>query len=245
MRKMPATAALAAIMAFYATAVLSQPSTVALAAAVGDANTPQMTLQVFLSENIANDQMSVTLFIEKEARLASTVNSEVFAELNAIIAEAKKVPGVEAVLGSTHTGQYWTKQDQEAHWRVRGEVVLTSASPSELGALVGRLVTRPGVMIGHTEFDLSADKKSEAVDRLITRAGAELRRKAGIAVKSLGFESFEITLVNISDNIGQPGPVMPLMMRATAERAASPDMPSEGMKRNISVTMGATIALKR
>lgn len=245
MKKMLATAALAAVTTFYATAALSQPSNVAPAAALGEVNNPQMTLQVFLSENIANDQMSVTLFIEKEARLASTVNSEVFAELNAIIAEAKKVPGVEAVLGSTNTGQNWTKQDKEAHWRVRGEVVLTATSTPELGALVGRLVTRPGVMIGHTEFDLSADKKSEVVDRLITRAGAELRGKAGIAVKSLGFESFEITLVNISDNIGQPGPVMPLMMRATAERAASPDLPTEGIKRNISVTMGATIALKK
>jgi len=245
MKKMLATAAVAAITTFYATAVLAQPSTVALAAAVGDAHNPQMTLQVFLSEDVANDQMSVTLFIEKEARVASTVNSELFAELNALIAEAKKVPGVEAVLGSTHTGQYWTQQDQEARWRVRGEVVLTSASTPELGALVGRLVTRPGVMIGHTGFDLSADKKSEVVDRLITRAGAELRRKAGIAVKSLGFESFEITLVNISDNIGQPGPVMPLMMRATAERAASPDMPTEGVRRNINVTMGASIALKK
>ncbi len=245
MKKMLATVVVAAVTAFYASAVLSQPSTVAVAAAVGDANNPQMTLQVFLSENVANDQMSVTLFIEKDARLASTVNSEVFAELNALIAEAKKVPGVEAVLSSTHTGQYWTQKDHEAHWRVRGEVVLTSSSTPELGALVGRLVTRPGVMIGHTEFDLSADKKSEVVDRLITRAGAELRRKAGIAVKSLGFESFEITLVNISDNIGQSGPVMPLMMRATAERAAAPDMPSEGVKRNISVTIGASISLKK
>ncbi len=245
MKKMLASAAMAAAMTFYATAVLSQPSTAVLAAATGDANNPQMTLQVFISENVANDQMRVTLFIEKEALVASTVNSEVFAELNALIAEAKKVPGVEAVLGSTHTGQYRTEKDQQARWRVRGEVVLTSASTPELGALVGRLVTRPGVMIGHTEFDLSADKKSEVVDRLITRDGAELRRKAEVAVKSLGFESFEITLVNISDNIGPPGPVMPLMMRATAGSAASPDMPTEGVKRNISVTMGASFALKR
>lgn len=245
MKKMLVTATLAAVTAFYATAVLSQPSTAGLTAAVGDTNSPQMTLQVFLSENVVNDQMSVTLFIEKEARVASTVNSEVLVELNALIAEAKKVPGVEAVLGSVHTGQYWTQQDKQARWRVRGEVVLTSASTPDLGALVGRLVTRPGVMIGRTEFDLSADKKSEVVDRLINRAGAELRRKAGVAVKSLGYESFEIILVNIGDNIGQPGPVMPLMMRATAESAASPDMPTEGIKRNISVTMGASVLLKK
>ncbi len=244
MKKMLASAAMAAATTFYATAVLSQPSTAGLAAATGDANKPQMTLQVFISENVANDQMRVTLFIEKEALVASTVNSEVFAELNALIAEAKKVPGVEAVLGSAHTGQNWTGKDQQARWRVRGEVVLTSAGMPELGALVGRLVKRPGVMIGHTEFDLSADKKREVVDRLITRAGAELRRKAEVAVKSLGFEDSEITLVNISDNIAQPGPVMPLMMRATAGSAASPDMPTEGVKRNISVTMGASFALK-
>ncbi len=245
MRKMLTTAAIAVVTAFYVTAVQSQPSTAGLAAAAGDANNPQMTLQVFQSENVANDQMSVTLFIEKEAKVASTVNSEVFAELNALIAEAKKIPGVEAVLSSTHTVQNWNQQDQQARWRVRGEVVLTSASTPELGALVGRLVTRPGVMIGHTEFDLSADKKSEVVDRLITKAGAELKRKAEVAVKSLGFESFEITLVNISDNIGQPSPVMPLMMRATAASAASPDLPTEGVKRNISVTMAASVLMKK
>jgi predicted secreted protein len=211
---------------------------------------PVITLAATLSldaqsrAQIANDEMVVSLVVERDGQDLAAINQQVLQTLNGAMAEAQRVNGVKARLGSIYTQPNWTPQGRQSGWKVRGEAVLTSRDVPALGGLAGNLAQR--MQIGGVQFRLSDEARTQAEPTLIRSAAAAFRAKALEASTALGFKTFEIKDVNLN-NAGQtvvrPMPRQMSMRSAEASVAAAP-MPTEAGESEVVVTVGGTVELK-
>jgi len=218
--------------------------TAALALLAGGALAgPTLTLSADARARVPNDEMSVTLAIEREGSQPGQPNEQVHRELGEAIERAKKVAGVQARLG-----QFWTQpsvspQGRVTGYRVRGEVVLTSRQFAELGQLAGALGAR--LQIAGVGFQVSNERRQEERARLIASAAEAFRAKAQATAQAFGLKSYELRTLTLHDG-GGPQPRYPSAPMAMAEgvRAAAAPMPVEGGDSEIMVGLSGTVELR-
>ncbi len=214
----------------------AQPNTSAI-------KTSTLTLEANAKAKVSNDEMVVTLAAERDGNDLAALNQGVLQALNAAIDEAKKAKGVQAKMGSLYTGQNWTSQGRPSGWKVRGEVMLTSQNLPELGRLAGELSQK--LMLAGIGFRLSDATRIATEKRLLNEAAAAFREKAKDASSALGFGSFVIRDVQLSNsNQGYARPQPMQRMRAEASMASAPAVPTESGESEVMVQFSGSIELK-
>ena len=219
----------------------------ALTIAIGAAQSisaATLTLEASAKADISNDEMVVVMAFEREGADLASINQAVNQTLSAAIAEAKKVAGVKARLGSINTNPNWTPQGKPSGWRVRGEVVMTSKELAALGTLSGQLGQK--LQMTSVQFRLSEDSRKDAEKRLIRDAAQAFKDKASDAAKALGFSSY--TIKDIGLNQGFQVSVRPMpMMRAKSDMmsmSSSAPVPTESGESEVVVTFNGSVELK-
>jgi predicted secreted protein len=211
----------------------------ALAPAFGG---PVLSLDAQARSAVANDEMVVTLAIERDGAQVGALNDAVLSQLNAAIAEARGVEGVKARLGSIWTQPNYTRDGKAQGWRVRGEVVLEStrmAAVAQLGARLGERMQLSGV-----QFRLSAERRQAEERRLIAEAARAFRARAAEAATAFGFAGYELKDIALRSGGGSPGPrPMAAMARGAAPADAAP-LPTEGGESDVVVGVSGSVELR-
>ena len=206
-----------------------------------DAATPTLSLTATATEEVPQDQMVVTIAVDREGPGIGTLNAAVLRELAWATGEAKKVEGVHVSTGNLVTHQAWGPNGKPTGWRVRGELLLKSKNMKDLGDLAGRLGER--VQLGGVAFQLSREARDAVEAQLVESATAAFRQKASTASKALGYTAFTLKAVQLSSGWDEGGPT-PLRMAAMSMASkAAEAVPVEAGKAAVTVSVTGTVFL--
>ena len=206
---------------------------------------PLLTLDASARQSVPNDEMQVTLAVEREGASLGEMNEAVLSQLDAALSEAKATEGVRARLGGVTTLRNYSRDGKPAGWRVRGEAVLESDRQRALAQLAGRLAER--MQVASVQFRLSDARRREEERRLLAQAAANFRQRAADAAKAFGFADYDIREMALD---GAARPVPPRPLRAMSEaggpaaRAMAAPVPSEGGESDVTVVVNGTVELK-
>lgn len=199
-----------------------------------------LTLEASARAAVPNDEMAITLAVERDGPQPGALNEAVIAQLNAALAEARSVEGVRARLGQVWTQPNFTREGRPQGWRVRGEIVIESTRLQPLAQLGGRLAER--MLLTGVQFRLSRERRRIEEGRLLAEAAQAFRARAAEAAVAFGFAGYEIKEIALRGAGGSAPRPMP-MARAPAEAAASP-LPIEGGDSDVVVTVSGTVELR-
>lgn len=201
---------------------------------------PTLQLQAAARTEIPNDEMVVSLAVERRGAQIGALNRDVLSQLNAAIKEAKSVPNIDARLGGVMTQPHWVNNRQDG-WQVRGEVILESTDIEALSQLSGRLAKT--LQLTGVQFRLSSERRTREENALLTEAADSFRGKADAAAKAFGFNSYTVRELSLQPGDGGPPPFQPMMsMRAAAAEAVP--VPAEGGRSEIVVTVSGSVELQ-
>jgi len=204
---------------------------------------PTLTLSAEARARVPNDEMTVTLAIEREGTQPGAPNDQVARELAEAIERAKKVPGVQARLGAIWTQPTTNAQGRVTGYRVRGEAVLSSRDFAELGQLAGTLGAR--MQIAGVGFHVSHARRDEERAHLIAQAAAAFRAKAQTTAAAFGLRDYELRALTLNDGGGSPPRYMAApMSMADGARAAAAPLPTEGGESEIVVGLSRQVELR-
>jgi len=202
---------------------------------------PSLSLEASARAVVPNDEMIVTLAVERDGPLVGPLNDAVLTQLNEAIAQAREVDGVRARLGQVWTQPHHGRDGRPQGWRVRGEVVLESTRMQLLGQLAGRLGER--LQLAGVAFRLSDERRRAEESRLLAEAAQAFRARAADAATAFGFAGYEIReLVLRPAGVPRPRPVA--MVRSGAAEVAAAPLPAEGGDSDVVVGVSGTVALK-
>ena len=172
-----------AVLAVRAAAACAASLLLCLSGAQSVAAAPTLQLDAKASATVANDEMVVVLAVERDGQQLAPINEAVVSQLNAAIAEARRVEGVRARLGSLSTFPSFTREGKANGWRVRGEVVLESRMLQQLSQLTGRLSEK--MQLASVMFRLSSERRRIEEDRLLSEAAKSFQDKATQAATAM------------------------------------------------------------
>lgn len=223
-------------------AALACAAVFALGAGAAQAG-PTLTLAAEARARVANDEMTVTLAVERDGAQPGPPNDLVNRELADAIERARKVPGVQARLGQFWTQPVFGAQGKITGYRVRGELALESRNVAELGQLTGVLGAR--MQVAGIGFRVSAQRRDIERDRLLKEAADAFRAKAHAAAGALGYREYEIRTVTLQDGqASQPRFQAQPMAMADGVRASPAPLPVEAGDSEISVGMSGSVELR-
>ncbi len=225
---------LAAAMFAAAIAALATPR----AAAAG----PTLELQADARARVENDEMSVTLAVERDAASPGGANETVLRILDEALAQARRVPEVTARIGGLGTSQNFDREGRPTGWRVRGELVLESRRMKELGALAGTLAQR--LQIAGVSYRASRELRDATERRLLGEAARAFRDKAQAGAQAFGYAGYEPREMTVNSGGSPPLPVFRSAARGDVMAAAAPPVPSEGGQSEVVVTVHGRVELK-
>ena len=215
-----------------------------LSGAQSVAAAPTLQLDAKASATVTNDEMVVVLAVERDGQQLAPINEAVVSQLNAAIAEARRVEGVRARLGSLSTFPSFTREGKANGWRVRGEVVLESRMLQQLSQLTGRLSEK--MQLASVMFRLSSERRRIEEDRLLSEAAKSFQDKATQAATAFGFKSYQIRDLSLRPGGNfQPRPVYMGRSADAMPMAASapPPVPTDGGESEVVVSVSGTVDL--
>ena len=199
---------------------------------------PTVTLSADARGRVANDEMVVTLAVERDGADPGAANEGVVKALNDAIERAKKVPGVQARVGSLATHPTFNDKGKPAGYRVRGEVVLESRNFSELAALSGSLAQR--MLLAGVAFRASSGLRDQEEKRLLQEAANAFRARSRAIATAFGMNDSDIREVSVGSRSG--GGPRPMAVSEAAMRASP--LPTEGGDSEVVVSVNGKIELK-
>lgn len=215
----------------------------ALCSTPSSAAGPGLQLTHQASRSVANDEMVVMMAIERDGPQVGPLNEAVVSQLNAAIAEARRVEGVRARLGGVSTQPNYTREGKPNGWRVRGDVVLESSRMPALAQLAGRLGER--LQMSSVQFRLSRERRRSEEQSLLREAAQGFRDKALQTAQAFGYKGYEIKELVLQPGQGSiPRPMM--MARSAPDMAAAappPPLPDEGGDSEVTVAVSGTVEL--
>ena len=233
-----------AVLTVRAAAACAASLLLGLVGAQSVAAAPTLHLDAKASATVANDEMVVVLAVERDGQQLAPINEAVVSQLNAAIAEARRVEGVRARLGSLSTFPSFTREGKANGWRVRGEVVLESRMLQQLSQLTGRLSEK--MQLASVMFRLSSERRRIEEDRLLSEAAKSFQDKATQAATAFGFKSYQIRDLSLRPGGNfQPRPVYMGRSADAMPMAASapPPVPTDGGESEVVVSVSGTVDL--
>jgi len=212
------------------TAILSQP-------ALAEQRYNQVALRAEVSQNIAHDEMQVTLFSEAQdvdpAKLASLISKT----LNAAVVKAREVKPVRVSLGNRNSYPVYDDKGQKiTAWRERAELRLESSDFAALSQLTAELLD--SLKMGGMSFSMAANTRKEAEDILLKEVIKAFNARATLVSEAMGGKGFRLISLNL--NSGGFHRPMPMRMEAMKGMAMADAAPSQEIEAGSSaVTVNA------
>ena len=190
--------------------------TLPAAAMAADAGVTVLNLSANASQELANDEINASLYVQDRQPQANTLADRINKALNRARQDAEAYRKVTFSSGSYNTWPDYDKNGKIIGWQARAEVKLRSSEFADTAELIARL--QKYMALEGVQFGVSDRSRSQAEAQLIPQAIAALQAQATAAGKALGKHQQQVTELSI----GSAQPHYPVMMRAKAEMAAAP-----------------------
>lgn len=225
---------------------------VAAAAAQGNAQaepSPErvVNFSAAATEELVQDQVSVTLQVIKEGSVSSDVQTALKSVLDGALQEARPnvLPngGLDLRTGVFSVSPRYGNNGKIVGWQGLAQLVVEGTDIARVHQLVGRLSQLNVVQVS---YGLSRGLREARESALTTQAIARFRARAQSMAKDFGFKGY--TLGNVSVSSTEPGfegrPPVLYAMRAKAMEVADAPLPSEPGKGVLSVTVSGHVILQ-
>ena len=197
------------------------------------------------SEELTQDQMTVTLQAVKEGAVAAEVQSALKVALDAALAEARKAAlpngALDVKTGSFSVSPRYGNTGKINGWQGNAQLIIEGTDTARIGQLVGKLNQLNVVGVG---YGLSRTLRESHESTLTTQAIGRFRARAQQMARDFGFKSYSLGEISVSST--DPGfegrPVMYAMRAKAAEMADAP-LPAEPGKGMLSVTVSGQVIL--
>lgn len=206
-----------------------------------------LTLDTTVFTEVIPDLAVITLAAEAQGVDAAPITREVQQIINAALAQAKAIAGVEARTGAFATNQRWNNKGMRDGWTVRAELILKARDFAVLGTLAGKLAQQKLMIVG-SGFELSRELREREEAALIERGIAAFRSKAQTASRAFGFGNFALREVNLGSISDDARPIQPKVyaMRASAAPAADAEpVAIEGGKVTLTLTVNGAVLMSK
>lgn len=204
---------------------------------------PEMTLEAQARSSVDNDLMTVVMSVESEGPLVQAQTQKALAAMQLATVRAKEKGDIDVRVGSVTTYPVYGPKGKTANWQVRGDVTLTSTNAAALGLLASQLTA--DMQISSVNFSLSRPRRDAEESKLTAELAATFKRKAQAATTALGFKSYSIKKIAITQDISMPQGPRPMMamMRVSADTSSVP-VPTEGGKTEVVLGMSGAVELR-
>jgi len=203
-----------------------------------------LTLGESAERAVPQDKLFVSLRAEATAPNAAAVQAEINKRMDAAIARAKAVQGVEV-----ETGGYWTSEErpqgQPRRWRGAATLEISGTDFASVTALAGGL-QEAGLAMSGMRFDLRRETARAAEDVLTREALARVQARAASAADALNMKIAGYRAIRVGAVNEQP-PMRPVMMRAAPAMAmadAAPAPSAEPGRATVRVSVEADVLLE-
>ena len=206
-----------------------------------------LTLNATVAVEVIPDLAVITLAAEAQGPEAGPITREVQLAINAALARAKAMAGVEARTGAFATNQRWDNKGVRDGWTVRAELILKAKDFAVLGTLAGQLAQQKLMIVG-SSFELSRELRESEEAALIERGIAAFRSKAQTASRAFGFGGYtlrEVNLGSISGDARQVQPKVFAIRAAAAPVAEAEPLAIEGGKVTLTLTVNGGVLMSQ
>jgi len=182
---------------------------------------PTASFDISVSQSPANDELQVVLTSRVQGSSAQQVTQQVTAAVNKVMATAKAKPLVSAELQSLSANPIFNRESRITGWTGVASVRLRSTDIETLAELAPLLSKE--MPISSAQFGLSAAAR-KIIEAGMTKAlGQEIARKASALTNALGFSSYAISEVRLSNpHVGYGAPMASMAVMRSAEAEPLP-----------------------
>lgn len=210
---------------------------------------PLLGVSVDVSREVANDEMNVVMRVERQSADLASANRDALERINALLARARGVPGVESSLagvGSSPVHAQSRTADGKTErtitgWHVHADASLSSRDIQALSRLIGELGEDARIL--SVGFSVSKETRSRVESELLAEAAQAFNERAAMVAKSLGFQGFEIERVHVG-TAGMPRPYRPVGEAMMTMKAAAPDFAESVGESTISANANGQVWLR-
>ena len=216
------------------TAILSQP-------VLAEQRYNQVALRAEVSQNIAHDEMQVTLYSEAQDADPAKLASQISKILNAAVIQARKLEPVRVSLGSRNSYPVYDDKGQTiTGWRERAELRLESSDFAALSQLTAELLKT--LKMGGMSFSMATNTRKEAEDILHKEAIKAFNARATLVTEAMGGKGFRLISLNLnSGGFHRPMPMQMEAMKGMAMADAAPPQEIEAGSSEVTVNADGVI----
>jgi predicted secreted protein len=202
----------------------------------------RINLDARSSEEVDNDVMRATLFVEMEDADASKLAEKINQASNDALKMAKGFAGLRTKTSGYSTYPV-TDKNKIVRWRSRSEIAIEGEDFRRMSEAIGKLQTI--MQLGAVSFSVSPAKRARVEEALTQSAIAEFLRKAEAATKGFWGTNFDVLEAAISTDGGNMPPPRPMVMMKSMSSADAPAPDFEGGSSRITVTVNGAILIPR
>jgi len=201
----------------------------------------RINLDAHAAEEVDNDVMRATLFVEMEDTDAGKLAEKVNQASNDALKMAKGFAGLRTKTSGYSTYPV-TDKSKIVRWRSRSEIAIEGEDFRRMSDAIGKLQTI--MQLGAVSFSVSPAKRAKVEEALTQSAIAEFLRKADAATRGFKGSRYTVLEATIAADGGNMPPPRPMvMMKSMSSDAPAPDF--EGGSSRATVTVNGAILIPR
>lgn len=202
----------------------------------------RINLDARATEEVDNDVMRASLFVEMEDADAGKLAEKVNQATNDALKLAKGFTGLRTRNAGYSTYPV-TDKNKIARWRSRSEISIEGEDFPRMTDAVGKL--QSAMQLGAVSFSVSPAKRAKVEEGLTQSAIADFLRKADAATRGFKGTKFNVIEATISADGGNMPPPRPMVMMKSMSSSESDAPNFEGGSSRITVTVNGAILIPR
>ncbi len=202
----------------------------------------RVDFEVMVQEEVDNDEITVTMAVERKGQKPSELASEINTIMASAIDEAGKAEDVRVKTGNYTIRPVYTRDKRLEHWSGSQTLVLNSRDSAAMADLMQTL--QQSMQVKSTRYSVSRQQRSEVQEKMISVALARFHQRAALISDGLGFQKYRLVNVNVrTQGGGGPTPMYAMAMEQSAARVAAPPA-LEGGWSELKVIVSGTIEME-
>lgn len=160
--------------------------------------------QVTEQQEVANDEITVTMAIERNNPDAAKLSNEINQVIISANTTIKKFSTIKSSSSDYSIRPIYSRDKQLDHWRGASSITLKSQNVKDMIKLVQQL--QKTLLIKSTRYNVSAARKEKIEAGMIDTALKKFTARATQVSKSMGFIKYRLVNININNSGSNPRP---------------------------------------
>lgn len=201
----------------------------------------RVTYQVTEQQEVANDEITVTMGIERDGQDATKLANEINQLIVAANTTIKKFPTIKSSTSDYSIRPVYTRDNRLDHWRGASSIVLKSQSIKDMVSLVQ--ILQKTLLIKSTRYNVSPELKEKIETGMIEAALKKFNSRAETVSKGMGFKKYRLVNININNSGSAPRPIYAMASPKMASADIAPPSFESGLS-TLKVTVSGTIEME-